>query len=226
MLLHIPEVLTAAELQQINSQLEPAAFVDGRATAGYQSARVKANLQLPEGSPLARQLGDTVLAALERCPQFSSAALPRRIYPPLFSRYLPGMRFGDHVDNTLRGDSQPMRTDLSATLFLSAPQDYDGGELIINDTFGTHHVKLPAGDLLLYPSGSVHRVAEIGRGRRQACFFWIQSLVRDDAQRRMLYQLDQSIIGLHGVVPDSHNQADILRLTHCYHNLLRLWVEV
>ncbi|MDD4914319.1 MAG: Fe2+-dependent dioxygenase [Methylococcales bacterium] len=226
MLLHIENILTAEELAHIDHLLTQAEFVDGRITAGYQSTAVKNNLQLTEQSPLANKLGDLVLAALERCPQFTSAALPRRIYPPLFNRYATGMGFGNHVDNAVRGLSHPMRTDLSVTLFLSKPDDYDGGELVIDDTYGCHHVKLPAGDLVLYPASSLHRVTPVTRGARTACFFWMQSMIRDDARRRILYDMDQAIIGLHRSVPNSLENPELLRLAGCYHNLLRQWVEL
>ncbi len=226
MLLHIEQVLSAAELADINAMLRDGEFSDGRATAGYQSAAVKRNLQLPEHSALAGKLGDRVLAALERCSRFSSAALPRRICRPLFSCYTPGMYFGDHADNAIRGGVNPMRADVSVTLFLSEPADYDGGELIINDAYGAHHVKLSAGDLLLYPSGSLHRVSEVTRGARRVCFFWIQSMIRDNAQRQMLYELDQAIMGLQRREGCHDGSPEILSLINCYHNLLRLWAEV
>lgn len=226
MLLHIENVLTADELSHINQLFAQAELVDGRVTAGYQSTAVKNNLQIAEQSPLAVEMGRMVLSALERCPQFSSAALPRRIYPPLFNSYATGMSFGNHVDNALRGVTDLLRTDLSVTLFLSEPAAYDGGELVVEDSYGTHHVKLPAGDLVLYPSSSLHRVTEVTRGARNACFFWLQSLVRDNAQRRLLYDLDQAIIGLHQQLPDSLENPELLSLANCYHNLLRQWAEV
>ena len=226
MLLHIENVLSAEELARLHGLLAAADFVDGRVTAGYQSAQVKNNLQIPEHSPLARELGDIVLAALERCPQFSSAALPRRIYTPLFNCYADGMSFGNHVDNAIRGYSDPIRTDLSVTLFLSDPSDYDGGELVIDDTYGSHQVKLPAGDLVLYPSSSLHRVTPVTRGARLACFFWIQSMIRDAGRRALLYDMDRSIQGLHGYLGESRGNPELLTLTGCYHNLLRQWAEL
>ena len=226
MLIHIENVLTTEELTNIRQLLSMAEFVDGRVTAGHQSALVKNNLQLAEQSPLALKLGYLILAALERCPQFTSAALPHRIYPPLFNCYATGMDFGYHVDNAIRGITNPMRTDLSVTLFLSEPDDYDGGELVIDDSYGSHHVKLPAGDLVLYPSGSLHKVTPVTHGARIACFFWMQSMIRDDAQRSLLYELDQAIIGLQQSLADSRENPEWLRLTRCYHNLLRLWAEV
>jgi PKHD-type hydroxylase len=226
MLLPIANVLTAAELKHINQLFEQAELLDGRVTAGYQSTVVKHNLQISEQSPLAREMGSMVLAALERCPQFTSAALPRRIYPPLFNCYAPGMSFGKHVDNAIRGFTDPLRTDLSVTLFLSEPEAYDGGELVIEDHYGTHHVKLPAGDLVLYPASSLHQVTPVVSGTRKACFFWLQSMIRDDAQRRVLYDLDQAIIKLHQQLPNSLENPELLSLAGCYHNLLRQWAEL
>jgi PKHD-type hydroxylase len=226
MLLHIENVLTAEELKHIQHLLEQAEYVDGRVTAGYQSTAVKNNLQVTENSPLAVEMGGLILSALERCPQFISAALPRRIYPPLFNCYAAGMGFGNHVDNAIRGITDRMRTDLSVTLFLSEPEDYEGGELVIEDTYGSHYVKLPAADLVLYPSGSLHSVTPVTHGKRQACFFWIQSMVRNDEQRRLLYDLDQSIISLHQQLPNSLENPELLRLAGCYHNLLRQWAEL
>ena len=226
MLLPIQNVLNADELKHLNQLFAQANLLDGRVTAGYQSTIVKHNLQIAEQSPIAREMGNLVLAALERCPQFTSAALPRRIYPPLFNCYTTGMSFGKHVDNAIRGFANPLRTDLSVTLFLSEPEDYVGGELIIEDHYGTHHVKLPAGDLVLYPAGSLHQVSPVVRGTRKACFFWLQSMIRDGAQRRVLYDLDQAIINLHKLLPESLENPELLSLASCYHNLLRLWAEL
>lgn len=226
MLLHIENVLTAEELARIHCVLADAHYVDGRVTAGYQSALVKNNLQLPEQSREARELGPLVLDALGRSLQFTSAALAHRIYPPVFNRCATGMSFGKHVDNAIRGSSDPMRTDLSVTLFLSEPAEYDGGELVIDDTYGTHSVKLPAGDLVLYPATSLHRVTPVTRGIRNACFFWVQSMVRNDAQRSLLFELDQSIIGLYQRLPDARDSPELLMLAGCYHNLLRQWAEL
>ncbi|QWF71683.1 Fe2+-dependent dioxygenase [Methylomonas paludis] len=226
MLLHIEKVLNTAELQQLRQLFGQADWVDGRVTAGYQSTLVKNNLQIAEQSPLAAEMGAVVLTALQRCEQFCSAALPRRIYPPLFNCYSSGMSFGYHVDNAIRGSVNPIRTDLSVTLFLSEPEDYEGGELVIADTYGTHQVKLPAGDLVLYPSSSLHRVVPVRGGVRNACFFWLQSMVRDPAQRQLLYDMDQAIIGLHCCLADSLEHPELLRLAACYHNLLRQWAEV
>lgn len=220
MLLHVPSLLTPGELAAMRARLASATWGDGRVTAGHQSVRVKDNLQLPQDSADAREMGVTVLGALERNALFVSAALPARIFPPLFNRYEPGMGFGAHIDNAIRqvpGTPLRIRTDISATLFLSAPEDYDGGELIIEDTYGTQSVKLAAGDMVLYPATSLHRVAPVTRGARIAAFFWVQSLVKDDAERAMLFQLDRSIMAL----PQDH--AAVLQLTGLYHNLVRKW---
>lgn len=228
MLLHVQNVLTPAELERCRHALDAAAWADGRATAGYQSAQAKHNRQLAEDDPLARELGALVQGALARHATFFAGALPRRIYPPLFNRYEGGQSFGYHVDNAVRydrsrGEAQPVRTDLSATLFLSAPEDYDGGELVIEDTFGTHRVKLPAGDLVLYPGSSLHQVLPVTRGARVAAFFWIQSLVRSDAQRRMLFDLDVAIQQLTQKLPGA---PELVQLAGVYHNLLREWSDV
>ena len=223
MLLHVPKVLTADELATMRARLATAAWSDGKVTAGHQSARVKENLQLAETGVEARELGALVLKALERSALFMSAALPALVYPPLFNKYETGMNFGAHVDNAIRlvpGTQRRLRTDVSATLFLSEPGDYDGGELIVQDTYGTHSAKLPAGDLILYPATSLHRVAPVTRGARMASFFWVQSMVKADAERAMLFDLDRSIIELGA--PDS---APVLRLTAIYHNLVRKWGE-
>ena len=228
MLLHVANVLDVAELERCRGWLMGANWRDGRATAGFQSARAKRNRQLAEDDPVARQLGAVILDALSRNATFFAGALPRRIFPPLFNRYEGGESFGIHVDNAVRYDRsvdppQPLRTDLSATLFLSAPDEYDGGELVVEDTFGSHAVKLPAGDLVLYPGSSVHEVRPVTRGARVAAFFWIQSLVRSDAQRRMLFDLDVSIQALTVRVPDA---PELVPLTGLYHNLLREWSDV
>ena len=198
MLLQIPDVLTPQQVAQARTLLQEATWTDGRVTAGYQSAKAKDNQQLPEDSPAARQLGAMVLEALSRNSTFFSAALPRRIYPPLFNRYAEGQTFGFHVDNAVRFDrskeaTELVRTDVSATLFLASPDEYDGGELIIEDTYGTQSVKLPAGHLVLYPSTSLHKVTPVTRGARLASFMWIQSMVRDDGQRRLMFDLDVAI---------------------------------
>ena len=227
MLLHVPNVLDADQLAYFRQALARAGWADGRVTAGYQSAQAKDNAQLPEDSAEARELGAQVLDALARNSTFFSAALPRRIYPPLFNRYAGGQSFGFHVDNAVRydrsrGGADPIRTDLSATLFLSAPEEYDGGELIIEDTYGTQQVKLPAGHLVLYPGTSLHRVTPVSRGARVASFFWIQSLLREDAQRRLMFDLDVSIRTLARDMPE---HPSLVQLTGVYHNLLRRWAE-
>jgi PKHD-type hydroxylase len=225
MLVTIPGVLTAEQVQHCRALLGAADWVDGRVTAGYQGSRVKENAQLPEGSPMAQKLGDMVLAALERNSLFISAALPSIVYPPMFNRYGDGQHFGAHVDNAIRlipGTGRKIRTDVSATLFLADPAEYDGGELQIEDSYGTHSVKLPAGDMVLYPSTSLHRVTPITRGVRIASFFWIQSMVRDDGQRTLLFDMDSAIQRLNQTHAD---QAARTALVGCYHNLLRQWGE-
>ena len=226
MLLQIPDLLDAAQLARCREVLDAADWADGRITAGYQSARAKDNAQLPEDSPVARELGELVLGALQRNALFVSAALPLKVFPPLFNRYAGGQSFGSHVDNAIRpirGTPHRVRTDLSATLFLSAPDEYDGGELVIEDTYGTHAVKLPAGHLVLYPASSLHLVRPVTRGARVASFFWVQSMVRDDAQRTLLYDLDRAVQEVHRDLPDS---AAAVGLTGVYHNLLRRWADV
>jgi PKHD-type hydroxylase len=229
MLLHVPEVLSAAELADCTTRLDAATtWKDGRITAGHQSAAAKNNLQLAADDPLANELGAVVLAALARSPTFFAGALPRTIFPPLFNRYANGNAFGLHVDSAIRYDhsaqpAQPLRTDVSATLFLSDPASYDGGELVMHDSFGTHRVKLPAGDLVLYPASSLHRVEAVTRGIRSASFFWIQSLVRDATQRRTLFELDVAIQQLTQKIPDA---PELVQLTGVYHNLLRAWSDV
>lgn len=227
MLLQLPQVLNAEQVAHCRQRLDQAAWADGRVTAGYQSALAKDNAQLPENDPVARELGGLILEALSRNSTFFSAALPQRIYPPLFNRYAGGQSFGFHVDNAVRydrsrGSVDPIRTDLSATLFLSAPEEYDGGELVIEDTYGTHSVKLQAGDLVLYPGTSLHKVTPVTRGARIASFFWIQSLLREDAQRRLMFELDVSIRRLTQDVPE---HPALVQLTGVYHNLLRRWSE-
>src|SRR5215207_3384333 len=196
MLLHIPDVLTPEQVAQGRQMLDSAEWIDGRVTAGHQSARAKDNLQLPEDHPVARQLGDMILAALQRNSLFIAAALPLRVFPPLFNRYRGGQSFGSHVDNAIRqvsGTTLRLRTDLSATLFLAEPDEYDGGELLVEDTYGVHKVKLPAGHMVLYPSTSLHHVRPVTRGARVSSFFWIQSMVRDDGKRTLLFDLDTAI---------------------------------
>ncbi|MFZ0552775.1 MAG: Fe2+-dependent dioxygenase [Steroidobacteraceae bacterium] len=226
MIVRIPGLLDAQRLAAIDTLLREASWEDGRATAGFQSSQVKHNLQLGQDSTAARQAGDIILRALERHPDFISAALPRHVYPPLFNRYEPSMAFGNHVDNAVRqipGTHHRLRTDVSATLFLSPPGDYDGGELAVEDTFGTHTVKLGAGDLVIYPAGSLHRVEPVTRGARVAAFFWVQSMVRDAGDRATLFGIDTVIRELTAAGADG---GALLRLTACYHNLLRRWAEV
>lgn len=224
MLMQIEGVLTPDELADVRRTLDAAAWGDGRATAGYQSGRVKHNLQLPENSPEARRLGQVVTTALGRNPLFHAVALPHRVYPPLFSRYEAGMAFGNHVDNAIRGhDPLRLRTDLSATLFLSDPGDYDGGELVIDDVAGSQQAKLAAGDMVLYPSTTVHRVETVTRGVRQVAFLWLQSLVRDPGRRALLVELDVAINRLNQRIPEA---PELVLLTGCYQNLLRMWAEL
>lgn len=226
MIVQIPNVLDAAQLGQVREHLASAPWVDGLATAGHQGAPVKHNRQLPEDLPLARELGDMILARLERHPLFISAALPARVYPPMFNRYEQSEAFGSHVDNAVRllpGLGTKLRTDLSATLFLCEPEDYDGGELLVEDRYGVQAVKLPAGHLVLYPASSLHRVEPVTRGMRLASFFWVQSMVADDGQRTLLFDLDTAIQRLNQTQAD---EAARLQLTGCYHNLLRRWVQV
>lgn len=225
MVVEIPHVLDAEQLRAMRRKLAEAEWIDGRATAGHQGAKVKRNRQLAEGSALARELGDVVLAALETNPLFISAALPARVYPPLFNRYEGGEAFGNHIDNAVRllpRGGGTLRMDLSATLFLADSDDYDGGELLIEDTYGAHVVKLPAGHLVLYDASSVHRVEPVTRGVRLASFFWVQSLVADGGQRTLLFDLDTSIRRLTQTGADADA---LLQLTGCYHNLLRRWAQ-
>lgn len=226
MLLHVPEVLGADQIRAFRERLDLADWADGGATAGFQSKTVKHNLQLPESSETARALGAAVLDALDASLLFNSAALPARVFPPLFNCYREGQDFGNHVDNAIRTvprTGHRVRTDISATLFLSAPEEYDGGELIIDDTYGPHEVKLPAGHLVLYPGTSLHRVMPVTRGARYASFFWIQSLVREDAQRAILFDMDMAIVRLRQQLGDNEQ---VVALTGIYHNLLRRWATV
>jgi PKHD-type hydroxylase len=226
MLIDIPDVLTADQVATARQMLDQAEWVDGRVTAGHQSSRTKHNLQLPEDHPVARQLGDVILAALQRNPLFIAAALPLRVFPPLFNRYEGGGSFGNHVDNAIRqvtGTPHRIRTDLSATLFLASPDEYDGGELLIEDTYGVHSVKLQAGHLVLYPSTSLHSVRPVTRGARIASFFWIQSMIRDDGQRTLLFDLDTAIQRINQDVP---NHQSSVQLTGVYHHLLRRWADL
>jgi PKHD-type hydroxylase len=226
MLLQIPDVLTADQVAQCRKFLDAAPWVDGKVTAGHQSATAKENLQIPEDNADARKFGDMIVAALERNPLFTTGALPSKVYPPLFNKYQSGQSFGTHVDNAVRhvrGTPHRIRTDLSATLFLSAPGDYDGGELVIDDTFGAHAVKLPAGHMILYPASSLHHVTPVTRGARLAAFFWIQSMVRDDGERTLLFDLDMAI---QAVNAQAANSPAAVRLTGIYHNLLRRWTHL
>ena len=225
MLLRVPSVLNADELAHFRAVMQDARWVDGNATSGHQSSQAKYNEQLAEDSPQARELGERILQALARSPLFFSAALPKQVFPPLFNRYGPGMTFGNHVDAAIRTHSvQPVRirTDLSATLFLVEPDMYDGGELLVEDTYGVQSVKLPAGDMVLYPATSLHRVAPITRGLRVASFFWVQSMIRDDGQRTLLFDLDMAIIKM---TQAAAQEPALVSLTGVYHNLLRMWAE-
>lgn len=224
MLLHIPDVLSREQVMQMRAMLDAADWTDGRETVGAQGAQVKRNQQLPDASPLRQQLGQLVLAALAKHPLYHAAALPLRTLSPRFNRYQGGGQYGFHVDGAvmaLSSDAQ-LRSDVSCTLFLSEPDEYDGGELIVNDTYGEHEVKLPAGDLIVYPSSSLHRVTPVTRGARVAAFFWVQSLIRDDSRRRLLFELDASIQRL---TQGGADAASLLQLSGVYHNLLRQWAE-
>ncbi len=224
MLVAIPDVLTPAQVAHARAVLERGEWVDGRVTAGAQSAQAKNNLQVPEGSPAARELGDMVLRALGTNERFVSAALPLRVFPPLFNRYDVGHAFGAHVDNAIRfAAGQRFRTDVSCTLFLTDPTAYDGGELVMEDTYGEQRVKLAAGSLVVYPGTSLHRVEPITRGSRWSSFFWAQSMVADDGRRALLHGLDRSVIEARVKLGDT--DATVLRLTATYHNLLRQWAD-
>ena len=228
MLLHIPQVLSQDRVRDIRQALLHAAWTDGRGTAGHQSGQAKHNRQVPEDDPLARRLGEEIAQALSRLPLFVSSALPRTLYPPVFSCYGPGDRFDTHVDNAIRyGHGGRMRADLSATLFLSEVEEYKGGALVIEDQFGIRDVRLPAGDLVLYPSSSLHHVTPIVRGERMAAIIWIQSLIRDDGKRRVLFEMDQQLQALAAdLAPDLANDRRIVALTGVYHNLVRRWAEL
>jgi PKHD-type hydroxylase len=225
-LLPIPDVLTTAQVAEARQLFEKTEWVDGKVTAGHQSAKSKDNMQLPESSPAARQLGEMILNALGQNALFISAALPARVFPPLFNRYQAGQSFGTHVDNAIRqisGSGHRIRTDLSATLFFSQPDEYEGGELIVEDTYGLHNVKLPAGHMILYPSTSLHHVTPVTRGARVCSFFWIQSMVRDDGERTLLFDLDMAIQKLNS---ERQDNAASVQFTGVYHNLLRRWAEL
>jgi PKHD-type hydroxylase len=226
MILSIPNVLSPEDAAAMRHRLDVSdAWVDGRATAGYQGAPVKRNQQIAQEAPIALELGDVIIGALERHPLFISSVLPNRVYPPLFNRYEGGMHFGSHVDGAIRlvpGHGTRVRTDVSITLFLTPPEDYDGGELVIEDTYGVQEVKLPAGHAIVYPATSLHEVRPVKRGMRVSSFFWAQSLVRDDTRRSLLFDMDNAIQRL-----NAQNADDAARrtLVGCYHNLLRLWSE-
>lgn len=224
MLLHIPEILTAAQVATMRQALDAATWIDGRETVGTQGAQVKRNQQLADASPLREELGRAVLAALAKNPLYHAATLPLRTLPPRFNRYAGGGTYGMHVDGSVMAlpNGEQMRSDISCTLFLSAPAEYDGGELIVSDTYGEHEVKLPAGDAIIYPSSSLHRVNPVTRGARIASFFWVQSLIRDDGRRRLLFDLDVAIQRLTATGADTDA---VLTLTGTYHNLLRQWAE-
>jgi PKHD-type hydroxylase len=226
MTIAIPHLLTPAQVAEGRQLLEAAAWVDGKGTAGPQAAQAKDNLQIPATHPAGRQVGEMILKVLSQHPLFLSAALPQHILPPMFNRYSGGQQFGTHVDGAVRqvpGTPQRLRTDLSATLFFAHPEEYDGGELIIQDTYGQKSVKLPAGHLILYPSTSLHHVTPVTRGARLCSFFWIQSLVRDDARRSLLFDLDVAIQRLAGQLA---NDPSVVQLTGVYHNLVRQWAEM
>jgi len=226
MMLHIPGVLTRDQVADMRRQLDASDWIDGRATVGDQGAKVKQNRQLPETSPLALELGRTILAALAKNPLYFSAVLPLRTIPPLFNSYAGGEHYGAHVDGSMRripGSGEWIRTDVSTTVFLCDPEEYDGGELIVTDAYGEHEVKLPAGDAIIYPSTSIHRVEPVTRGARICSFFWTQSMVRDDIRRSMLLELDQNIQSLRARLGDC---PEMVGITGHYHNLLRQWSEI
>lgn len=242
MLLRIPDALPHDDLERVRELISNADWTDGRITAGSQSASVKNNRQLPEDLPAAIAARQVVSVALARHPMFVAGALPKTVYPPLFNRYGGQTNaFGPHVDNAVRthaASARHVRTDISCTLFLSEPASYDGGELVVQDTYGEQRIKFAAGDLVLYPGTSVHRVEPVTRGERLACFFWIESMVRSDDQRRLLYEMDLAITALRqqahdawqrrtqGACTESAESAEVIRLTGCYHNLLRMWADV
>jgi len=230
MLITIPDVLTPEQVAQARQILDAADWIDGKVTAGYQSSKTKDNMQLPEGSPAARELGDMILAALSKNPLFLAAALPLRIFPPLFNRYAGGQSFGTHVDNAIRqipGTPVRIRTDLSATLFFAGPEEYEGGELCVEDTYGVKKVKLPPGHMVLYPATSLHHVTPVTRGARVCSFFWLQSMIRDNGQRSLLFDLDLAIQRLgRDLAGNAVGETTSVQLTGVYHNLLRQWAEM
>jgi PKHD-type hydroxylase len=226
MLIQIPDVLTAEQVAHGRRLLDAAEWIDGRVTAGHQSAQAKDNVQIPEGHPVARELGEMILRALQQNALFVTAALPAHVFPPLFNRYSGGQSFGSHVDNSIRtipGTAHRIRTDLSATVFFSQPDEYDGGELMVEDTYGAHAVKLAAGSMVLYPATSLHHVRPVTRGARVCSFFWLQSMVRDDGDRTLLFDLDSAIRDLN---QQGSQHPVAVQLTGVYHNLLRKWAEV
>jgi PKHD-type hydroxylase len=225
MLIRIPQLLTPEQVAECRAELDRADWTDGRDSAGYLSAGVKNNTQLPEGGPVARKLGELILRALDGNALFTSAALPFKVLPPFFNRYAGGQSYGRHIDGAIRqlgASSRRVRTDLAATVFLAAPEDYDGGELVVDDTFGSRSVKLPAGDMVLYPGTSVHRVEPVTRGSRLAAFFWIQSHVREDSRRTILFELDTAI---QRIAKDVPSHPAVVDLAGVYHNLLRTWAD-
>jgi PKHD-type hydroxylase len=227
MLIQVPEVLTAAQVAEVRRLIDAAEWIDGNVTSGPQAALAKRNRQLPEESAAAQRAGELVLDALGRSPLFMAAALPAKVWPPLFNRYARGEQFGMHVDNAVRvkrDGTVRLRSDLAATLFLCEPDSYEGGELTVEDTYGAHMVKLGAGDLILYPASSLHHVTAVTAGERIASFFWIQSMVRDDARRRVLFDMDVAVQRLVAELGQGH--ASVVALTGTYHNLLRMWVDV
>lgn len=225
MLLAIPDVLTPDQVAEGRKLLETADWIDGKATAGHQGARVKDNRQLPVDSPVARQLGALITRALSTNPLFMSAALPLHILPPMFNRYSGGQTFGTHVDGSIRTlpNGQRIRTDLSCTLFFHGPEEYDGGELIVEDTYGSKNVKLPAGHMILYPSTSLHQVTPVTRGTRLCSFFWLQSMIRDDGKRSLLFDMD---VAIQRFGTENATHPSVISLTGIYHNLLRQWAEM
>lgn len=226
MILAIPNVLSPEQVAEARERLAAADWIDGKASAGHQGARVKDNQQLLPEHPVARQVGETILQALSQSQLFISAALPHRILPPMFNRYSGGQTFGTHVDGSIRsipGTRERMRSDLSCTLFFAGPEEYDGGELIVEDTYGAKSVKLPAGHAILYPATSLHRVTPVTRGERLCSFFWIQSMIREDGKRALLFDLDT---GLQRLGAENPTHPGVVQITGVYHNLLRLWAEV
>ena len=231
MLITIENILTADQVGAARSRLAAAEWVDGRVTAGYQAQEVKRNAQVPENSLVAKELGEVILAGLARSSRFMSAALPLRVFPPMFNSYAGGQTFGTHVDTAIRqlsSTGQRIRTDLSATLFLTPPDEYDGGELVVEDSYGEKRVKLPAGDMVLYPATSLHRVEPVTRGNRISSFFWMQSVIRQDVHRTLLFELDEAIQRLAKIRSAEMAEVKVssVQLTGVYHTLLRQWAEM